>query len=78
MNSPYNSYRVCLYVVYRIPTIDLGDLDPMAEAQLRWLIRMGVNSPKRVVFSLRCLATWQLVYGLGQSLVKTTYHLWPA
>jgi len=50
----------------------------MAEVHFGWLIRTMVNCLKRVVFFLQGLDTWQLVYGLGQSLAKTTYRLRPA
>ena len=78
MNLPYNSYRVCLYIAYRISTVDLRDLDPTTKVHFGRLICMGVNHPKRVIFSLQGLDTWQLVYGLGRSPTKTTYHLRPA
>lgn len=78
INSSLYSYWVSLYIAYQISTVDLRDLDPMVEVHFKRLMRTRVNHLKRVVLSLWRLATWQPVYGLGQSLAKTTYHLRPA
>ena len=56
--SDLNYYRFCLYIAYRISTIDRSGLDPIVDIRFRHLILTGVNRLKRVVFSLQGLATW--------------------
>lgn len=61
--------------MYRIPIVDLGDLDPTVVVPFGWPFHTGVNLPIRMIFSLLSLDMWQPLYGIRQSLAKTSFHL---